>query len=337
MTRNAPTAAASNVSQLLAVSENEANDVNKSIQNLTELELNFPAFYTVGLLGYCQGPGHMTSFSNCSDPSIRFSFDLLKVIRSTSNGTYIRLQDHDNKAFGRYREFTRWFALLYLVGAVVTVLTILFVISSMVFAWRIRLIPFTCAFVCCNPNSSNLADTKDSTVVICIYHSRIDQYNRNLFPGLSCCSEHSSVIWCARKPRWSISGGLVRCRPIHRGSTHLDNSDVLLLYLRLLAIFRTIAGLGTPPRESIDKIHRRSVYSSVSFNLWEFARISRRLGWPARRRRSVTLSRLRGPFCSETNLFNPLQLREDRKSNTTKVTFCSIYCLSDLRIQILPI
>jgi hypothetical protein len=124
---------------------------SKGLQNATEQNLNLPAFYTVGLLGYCQGQ-NMASVTNCSRPSIRFTFDLLKILRTVPKKIEIPLPDGENKALESYHGFTRWFILAYLVGAFATILTIIFGIGSMIFTWRINLILFVFAFVSCSPN-----------------------------------------------------------------------------------------------------------------------------------------------------------------------------------------
>lgn len=161
MTRGAPIATASSALQHSAATPNRTTDVNEDSHAGNELELDFPAFYAFGLLGYCQGQERTSTFSNCSDPSIRFSFDeLFKVLRSTSKEIDFRLPDHVDKALAGYCELIRWFILLYLVGAVAAVLTVTFDVGSMMFSWRISFIPFTFALVSCNLNSSDLAETK---------------------------------------------------------------------------------------------------------------------------------------------------------------------------------
>lgn len=146
----------------------------KRIQNTAELKSNLPAFYTVGLLGYCQGHKHTSSFANCSDPYIRFSFDLLSVLHFASDGHDNVVPNDDSKALRGYRNFACWFVLVYCIGAGATILTMIFGIGSIVFSWKIKLISFISALVCCNPNLSNSIDTDGSVVVIDISHCRIN-------------------------------------------------------------------------------------------------------------------------------------------------------------------
>jgi hypothetical protein len=49
----------------------------------------------------------MASVTNCSRPSIRFTFDLLKILRTVPKKIEIPLPDGENKAPEGYHGFTR--------------------------------------------------------------------------------------------------------------------------------------------------------------------------------------------------------------------------------------
>ncbi|CAG7965935.1 unnamed protein product [Penicillium nalgiovense] len=120
------------------------------IQITTALRPNLPAFYVVGLLGYCQGQTHTThtsSVANCSDPSIRFSFDLLNALHPVSEEIGSIVPSDGIKPLKGYPDFSSWFVLVYFLGAGATLLTMIFGVGSIAFAWKVKLISVITAFL----------------------------------------------------------------------------------------------------------------------------------------------------------------------------------------------
>lgn len=147
------------------------------IQITTGPRPNLPAFYVVGLLGYCQGQTHTThtpSIANCSDPSIRFSFDLLNALHPVSEEIGNIVPSDGIKALKGYPDFSSWFVLVYFLGAGATLLTMIFGVGSIAFAWKVKLISVITAFVCCKQIFPNSIETDGCAVITDISHARFN-------------------------------------------------------------------------------------------------------------------------------------------------------------------
>lgn len=97
----------------------QSSNRNESLQH-EKPYANLPIFYAVGLLGFCQGQKDTTHFSNCSNPSLLFSFDLLDTIRSISNQTQSIQEPGSVELYLDQHRFARYSIWAYLIGLVAT-------------------------------------------------------------------------------------------------------------------------------------------------------------------------------------------------------------------------
>lgn len=117
------------------------------LQNIADgFNLHLPAFYAVGLWGYCEGQQAVGSFSQCSDPSVSFSFDLLGLFRSLSNDVNKLVPQGSGKALAGYSVVSRWSIWAYVLGFTSTVLAIVFGVVSIVYS-RGRILLLLCCIV----------------------------------------------------------------------------------------------------------------------------------------------------------------------------------------------
>jgi hypothetical protein len=97
----------------------QPSNPNDSLQH-EESYANLPTFYAVGLLGFCQGQKDITRFSNCSNPSLLFSFDPLETLRSMSNQTQSIQEPGAVELYLDQHRFARYSIWAYLIGLVAT-------------------------------------------------------------------------------------------------------------------------------------------------------------------------------------------------------------------------
>lgn len=77
--------AADSISQASAAVETAVNQAQSRMESIaSELKVNLPAYYSVGLWDYCQGETVGAQPSNCTRPTTSFSFDLLDIFKSVS-------------------------------------------------------------------------------------------------------------------------------------------------------------------------------------------------------------------------------------------------------------
>ncbi|KAK9847008.1 Actin cortical patch SUR7/pH-response regulator PalI [Penicillium brevicompactum] len=100
-----------------------------------EISSHFPGFYSVGLWGYCEGQKGTVSYSNCSQPSSSFSFDLLGVFGSISPTIEEMLPDENNKVLAGYHDVSRWSISAYVLGIASTFLAVVFGVTTIFFSW----------------------------------------------------------------------------------------------------------------------------------------------------------------------------------------------------------
>ncbi|KAJ6038440.1 hypothetical protein N7460_008211, partial [Penicillium canescens] len=118
-----------------AAAETAVSQVTDKVQSLSdEISSHLPGFYSVGLWGYCQGQKEESSYSNCSQPSTSFSFDLLSIFGSVSSGINEVLPDENNKVLAGYRDVSRWSVSAYILGFVSTCMAVIFGVTTMYFS-----------------------------------------------------------------------------------------------------------------------------------------------------------------------------------------------------------
>lgn len=119
-----------------SAAETAASQVTDKIHSLSdEINSHLPGFYSVGLWGYCQGQKETSSYSNCSQPSTSFSFDLLSILGSISPVIDGVLPDGNNKVLAGYHGVSRWSISAYILGFVSTFAAVVFGVTTMFFSW----------------------------------------------------------------------------------------------------------------------------------------------------------------------------------------------------------
>jgi hypothetical protein len=126
-TANSATKVAANeiaqVSTVVQIKADQARDRLKTISK--DLRVHLPAYYAVGLWGYCQGDNSTGPFANCSKPSTSFLFDLLEIFGSASEEINDVLPKNDSKVLAGYHDISRWTILAYILGFIFTIATII--------------------------------------------------------------------------------------------------------------------------------------------------------------------------------------------------------------------
>jgi hypothetical protein len=114
--------------------ETAVSQVTDKVQSLSDKIKSDLPHYSVGLLGYCQGQKGTPSYSNCSQPSTSFSFDLLSIFGSISPAIEEVLPDEDNKVLAGYHGVSRWSISAYILGFVSTFLAVVFGVTTILFS-----------------------------------------------------------------------------------------------------------------------------------------------------------------------------------------------------------
>ncbi|KAF4765912.1 hypothetical protein HAV15_010643 [Penicillium sp. str.  len=126
---------ANEIAQAANAARTKADQISDRLQTLSEdIKLHLPAYYAVGLWGYCQGNHSTGPFSNCSKPNTSFSFDLLEIFGSASEEINEILPEDDNKVLAGYRKVSRWTISAYVSGFTFTLVAIIMQILLMVFS-----------------------------------------------------------------------------------------------------------------------------------------------------------------------------------------------------------
>ncbi|CAG8899733.1 unnamed protein product [Penicillium egyptiacum] len=126
---------ASDIAQASTAAQSTADQVGDHLQTLFEdLKLHLPAYYIVGLYGYCQGDNSTGPFTNCSKPSTSFSFDLLGIFGSQSEEINDILPKDDNKVLAGYHDVSGWTISAYILGFTFTVAAIIIQVPLLMFS-----------------------------------------------------------------------------------------------------------------------------------------------------------------------------------------------------------
>jgi hypothetical protein len=126
------TSASTGVSSASSTIQPKVNQDTQQLHSLSdELKAHLPGSYSVGLLGYCQGEQNENLFTNCSKPSISFSFNLLEIFSSLSNEADNLLPSNDSKVLTGYSDVSRWTITAYILGTISTLSAISFGIFFM--------------------------------------------------------------------------------------------------------------------------------------------------------------------------------------------------------------
>jgi hypothetical protein len=157
--------AANEVAQVSTAVQTKADQASDRLETLSkDLRLHLPAYYAVGLWGYCQGDNSTGAFSNCSKPSTSFSFDLLNILGSASEDINDILPKNVNKVLAGYHDVSRWTISAYILGFIFTIATIIIQVLLLKLArGKIFLIassivgPTLVAFSCCMLTTMKLA------------------------------------------------------------------------------------------------------------------------------------------------------------------------------------
>lgn len=132
---------ADSASNTVNTAQNQANQVGDHLQNISDdLKIRLPAYYKVGLLGYCEGKTEMAGYSNCSDPSTSFSFDLLHILSSASSEVDQLFPSGNGKILAGYHDLSVWSTWAYIWGLIATVFAIIFGTTSIIFSFGKKLL-----------------------------------------------------------------------------------------------------------------------------------------------------------------------------------------------------
>ena len=113
--------AADSVTQVSATVQTAVSQVSSTVESISnELKLKLPAYYAVGLWGYCQGEKGGAPYSNCSKPSTSFSFNLVDIFRSVSPEMDNVLPSEGNKILSGYHSLAKWAISTYMVSFIAT-------------------------------------------------------------------------------------------------------------------------------------------------------------------------------------------------------------------------
>ncbi|KAJ6171552.1 hypothetical protein N7470_000619 [Penicillium chermesinum] len=130
-------AVSSTVSNAASNAASQASDAVSSA--LGQFKPQYPDYYAVGLRGYCQENKGAPSFSNCSEPSIDFAFDLLHIFGPLSDEIEALLPTQEKSISRKYHAAFRWAIVGYVIGTVSAVLTVILVGTSALFGRKLGL------------------------------------------------------------------------------------------------------------------------------------------------------------------------------------------------------
>ncbi|KAJ5917540.1 actin cortical patch SUR7/pH-response regulator pali [Penicillium verhagenii] len=116
----------------------EASDALETLEK--QLQSDLPAFYKVGLWGYCEG--NDTQVSSCSNPSTSFTFNFSGILNSFSTEIVDLISDIDAEVLTGYRDVSRAIIWLYIFGFIGATLTTLLGIRKVFFHGGNRLLIF---------------------------------------------------------------------------------------------------------------------------------------------------------------------------------------------------
>ncbi|KAJ5292107.1 hypothetical protein N7478_001358 [Penicillium angulare] len=127
-------AAETHASQASSAAQEAASEASNSIQHISdELKSHLPGFYSVGLFGYCQGPGEKATY--CSKPSTSFSFDITKLFGEAASEVSELIPGIENKALSGYRSVSQWSISADILGLIFTFAAIVFGVTTLTISW----------------------------------------------------------------------------------------------------------------------------------------------------------------------------------------------------------
>jgi hypothetical protein len=128
--------AADGIAQASAAAQTAVSQASDQITMLTDdLKKRLPAYYSIGLWGFCQGQHDAAPFSNCSTPSTTFTFDLLKIFTSLSTEIEDLLPSDGRKILAGSGHVSKWTISAYIIGFVTMLFATIFGITTMAFSW----------------------------------------------------------------------------------------------------------------------------------------------------------------------------------------------------------
>lgn len=122
------------VAQASATAQTAASQVNNSIQGISNsLKSNLPGYYSVGLLGYCEG--HDDKATYCSKPNTSFSFSITDLFKKAYPEVSDLIPGIGGKALGGYQLIARWSISANILGVIFSSASIIFGITNLLFSW----------------------------------------------------------------------------------------------------------------------------------------------------------------------------------------------------------
>lgn len=113
--------AADSISQASAAVGTVVNQAQSRIESIaSELKVNLPAYYSVGLWDYCQGKTVGGRPSNCTRPTASFSFNLLDIFKSVSSEFNDLFPSKDTKGLTGSLKLSKFAISAYIVGIFTT-------------------------------------------------------------------------------------------------------------------------------------------------------------------------------------------------------------------------
>lgn len=123
--------AETSVAQASTAVQTAGSEVNKSVQEISNaLKSNLPGYYTVGLLGYCEGYDDKATY--CSHPSTSFYFNMTSLFSKASPETLDLIPGIGSKALRGYQSIAQWSISANILGLIFTSATVLFGITTMI-------------------------------------------------------------------------------------------------------------------------------------------------------------------------------------------------------------
>ncbi|KAJ5642535.1 hypothetical protein N7490_006535 [Penicillium lividum] len=121
------------VAEASAAASTAVSHVSSELEELTdELKSHLPDYYSVGLWSYCKGQNG--TVTNCSDPSISFSFDLLSMFDLVSTEVNDLLPGLNQTVLAGYRDVSQGIIWLYIFGFISTILVVILGVRKVIFS-----------------------------------------------------------------------------------------------------------------------------------------------------------------------------------------------------------
>lgn len=119
---NLGSAAESSVTAASAAIETAVSQAGGHLENWAkDLNSEVPAYYSVGLLAYCQGQSDHDL--TCSHPTVSFSFNLSNILNSVSTEMDDVVPGVSDKLLTGYRDGSQAIIWLYISGSITAILT----------------------------------------------------------------------------------------------------------------------------------------------------------------------------------------------------------------------